>query len=299
MKYGIDWNKENAVDGGFLDDRSVAPFLVDERNYSEEELKYMGNVNAGVYQCYARMDKNSESLYMVLCIMGLRRGSSSTVSIIFESDMLNEKIERTIEISRGIKSALCQVRVIIPIKNAYDESLCPDDVKYTHKAYDINLKYKDSKQEEYKSYGKNGRAYAILQSIYDYEDIILNNEDITIQYGYMDVVHGDTFIPIEGIEAYQKDDGIWTSDVVANPEKYLKSDLEWYYSDERMVDYIEARGLLPQDKIDAIRAANYEDIFSPEYQFKKYGKMALIAFALVVIFVFVIIIRKKFLKRKY
>ena len=288
MKYGIDWYKENATDGGFLDNRWESGFLVDERNYNEQDIErgIMGNFNVGVYECYARMDKKTETMYFILKVHSRRKGSNSVLSVIFESDLLDKKIEETIEISRGINSAIPEVRVIIPVKSAYDESLLPD-IKYTPKTYSINLKYKDRRDNEYKNYID---SYAILQTEYDYEDIKLDSENMVIQYGYMDVVHGDTFIPIGGAEAYQKEDGTWTSDVVANPEKYLKSDIDWYYSDERMVDYIEAKGLLPQDKIDAIRAANYEDIFSFEYKMK--SAIKIIPIVLVMIIIAIIVIKK-------
>lgn len=292
MKYGIDWGKENAVDGGYYDNGAIVPFLDDERNYSEQDIErgYAGNFNAVVYNCYARMDKNTKTLYLILKLCATRKGSNSVLSVILESDILDKRIEETIEMSKGIKSAIPEVRITIPVKSEYNESLCPSDKKYVYKEYNIDLRYKDNRMKEYRAYGENGRAYAILQPISDYEDIKLDSENMVIQYGYMDVVRGFDFVPIKGVETYQKEDGTWTSDVVVNPEKYLKSDLDWYYSDERMVDYIEAKGLLPQDKIYAIRAANYEDIFSFEYKMK--SAIKIIPIVLVMIIIAIIVIKK-------
>ena len=68
---------------------------------------------------------------------------------------------------------------------------------------------------------------------------------MVIQYSHADAVYGLKFVSIDGIVANQKEDGTWTSDKIANIEKYLKSDIDWYYSVERMVNFIEARELLP------------------------------------------------------
>ena len=118
-----------------------------------------------------------------------------------------------------------------------------------------------------------------------------------VEYGFCYYTYGGKWKRIDGIEPYKNEEGIWTSDVVNNPEKYLESHLDWYYSDERMVEYIEEKGLLPQDKIDAIRAANYEDIFSFEYKMKSAIKIIPIVLVIIVIAILVIKKIRKFLMR--
>ncbi len=276
IKYGIDWNKENATDGGFLDRQIVEAYLsIDERANGSTG-------NSAVSGSYIEFDKNTDTYYLVIQAGPARRWSKSILNIIVESDILDERIEETIELPRIIDATVGRVKIVIPTNI--------DTVK---SFYDVDIKYKDSKKEEYKKYSIGND----LNSIYltsGYGDIIFDKDKMLIEYGFCDYTYGGRWKRIEGIVPYKNEDGIWTSDVVKNPEKYLESHLDWYYSDERMVDYIEERGLLPQYKIDAIRAANYEDIFSMEYKMKHYGFVFLIIFFALI----VAIVMRKIIKRK-
>ena len=134
--------------------------------------------------------------------------------------------------------------------------------------------------------------YDKLYDIYDTKkyEIEYNNTKTLIEYGYEDATHGNVFTKIEGIEAYQKEDGTWTSIAVDEPEKYLKSDLEWYYSDEREIQYLVKHNIFTEEQANAIRAANYEDIFSVEYKIK--STIKIIPIVLVIIIITIIVIKK-------
>ena len=288
-KYGIDWYKENAVDGGYLDDRVIQSILyIDETRYDdypedlkETLLKRSNFFYSSIGKCYIRFDKLTDTYYLVIYVGATRRWSSSIITVKVDDSILNERFEETIELPRIIDAAVGDVKLVIPT-----------NIKKSQSSYEVNVKYKDSKQEEYKEYTKSNDSHLIYLESGD-EDIIFDKDKPLIEYGYVDYAWNVPWKRIEGIEPYKNEEGIWTSDVVKNPEKYLESHLDWYYSDERMVDYIEARGLLPQDKIDAIRAANYEDIFSIEYKIKHNGFIFLIIFFALI----VAIVIKKIIKR--
>lgn len=304
VKYGIDWDKENATDGGYLDDRYVRAILDAEKIFylspkEEQEFRKEFSIPNGVdikdvyYSANVvgeriRYDKKTGTYYFIAKVIGRRASQTSTIHIVIDSEIFENKFDAIMEVPPKNKATYGEVRIIIPIKKLLSEE-----------KYNIHIECKDSKEYKYRI---SDKEYFVLEDmLYSSEtgniinmdseyDRKYDNTKIEIEYGYADAVHGLEFVNIEGIAAYQKEDGTWTSDVVANPEKYLKSDLEWYYSDERMVDYIEAKGLLPQDKIDAIRAANYEDIFSFEYKMKSVIKI--IPVLLVVIIITIIVIKK-------
>ena len=290
MKYGIDWFKENATDSGLFNDEIVLSVLEDERNLGNWDLDRL-NFNARIYRECIIYDNNRNSYYLLIPIYSYRHGEKSKINIIVNSKILSINMDETIELPNNIKATKGIVKFAIPIKNIDLEE-----------SYEILIKYKDEKETEYNL--KNKLYRPILNDSYDNDtlesiDFINQNSqnDYVIQYCYVDYTHGGPTYnckTIEGVEAYRKEDGTWTSDVVANPEKYLKSDLEWYYSDERMVDYIEAKGLLPQYKIDAIRAANYEDIFSLEYRLKQTVKILPIILFIIIV---AVILLKKYKKK--
>ena len=280
-KYGIDWYKENATDGGYMDDRSIRQILnYDDRiEWPETILKKMPNgYNSNITKCYIRFDQKTNIYYLIVTLSPSRRSTSSIITVILESDIFAERVEETIELPIIIDATIGDVKLVLPT-----------NIKESQISYDnINIKYKDSKQEEYKEYTRFNNSHSIYLESGD-EEIIFDKNKPLIEYGYVDYTWDVNWKRIEGIEPYKNEEGVWTSDVVKNPEKYLESHLDWYYSDERMVDYIESRGLLPQYKIDAIRAANYEDIFSIEYKIKHYGFIFLIIFFALII---AIVVRK-------
>ena len=292
MKYGIDWYKENATDGGYIDNQIINSIMRDEREINPQELEKL-NFNARVSDVEVLYDKILDNYYLLVSLYPKRHGEKSVVNIIISSEVLDDEINETIELPPVIKATQGIAKFVIDLKSIEFNNM-----------YEVSVRYKDIKEKKYNElkkicipfeiYNENLTPYLEIkqEDFYNKYNVDRNNK-CHIQYCYIDYTHGnkwDNCHRIEGVEAYQKEDGTWTSDVVANPEKYLKSDLDWYYSDERMVDYIEAKGLLPQDKIDAIRAANYEDIFSFEYKMK--SAIKIIPIVLVIIIIAIIVIKK-------
>lgn len=298
---------DNRTDGGYYDDRHIRtvinsddridinPFL--EKRYREEnnipeyiDLKDI-NGSAVAEGKKIQYDKATDSFYFIAEIRAFRISSKSTIHVIIDSDIFENKFDEIFELPTKQKTARGVIRVVMPTKR-----LSFNDV------YVVNIKYKDSKDFRYHEDNKEYEVeqdenierdyYDKLYNIYDIKkyEIEYDNTKTLIEYGYIDVTHGDIFTKIEGIEACQKEDGTWTSDAVTNPEKYLKSDLEWYYSDEREVQYLVKHNVFTEEQANAIRAANYEDIFSLEYKMK--SAIKIIPIVLVIIIIAIIVIKK-------
>lgn len=307
-KYGIDWNKENKNDGGFLDDRYVRSVLEigngkipmwpeKEKAYREKnQIPESVDIKEVYYRANAfgdriRYDKKTETYYFIAKIIGRRMDAKSIVHIKINSELFENEFDEIIEVPRKIQATLSAVRVIIPINR-----------KLNDEKYNVHIEYKDTKAYIYdiddSLYSPKEDMHLIINGK-DFNrdaeyDIEYDKNNVVIEYGYEDAVDGLEFVPIEDAKPYKNENGVWTSKTVEEPEIYIKSKLDWYYSDERMVEYIEEKGLLPQDKIDAIRAANYEDIFSFEYKMKSATKIIPIVLVIIVIAILVIKkIRKK------
>ena len=285
-KYGIDWYKENATDGGYLDDRVVQSILnIDETRYDdypedlkETLLKRSNYFYSSVGKCYIKFDEITDIYYLVIILRPSRRWSSSIITVRVDDPILREIFEETIEIPKLINATSGAVCLVIPT-----------NIKESQISYDnINIKYKDSKQEEYKEYTKSNDSHLIYLESGD-EEIIFDKDKPLIEYGYVDYTWDVDWKRIEGIEPYKNEEGVWTSDVVKNPEKYLESHLDWYYSDERVIQYLVNKKVFTEEQANAIRAANYEDIFSIEYKIKHYGFIFLIIFFALII---AIVVRK-------
>lgn len=294
---------DNSNDGGFRDDRFVRNFLYDDRDFymhpiEEKQYREEHNIpddvaikdfifSASVSGERLRYDKNTNTYYFIAKVVGKRCSSKSTIHVMIQSDIFYNKFDEIIELPTKIKSSQGVVRIIIPTKRISNDE-----------EYEIVIEYKDEKDF---AYHKNIKKYFPLEDQYidfgvgiqnmdDEYDIKYDNTKTLIEYGYEDAVHGLKFVPIEGIEAYQKEDGTWTSIAVDEPEKYLKSDLEWYYSDEREIQYLVNKGIFTEEQANAIRAANYEDIFSFEYKMK--SAIKIIPIVLVMIIIAIIVIKK-------
>ena len=100
-KYGIDWYKENATDGGYMDDRSIRQILnYDDRiEWPETILKKMPNgYNSNITKCYIRFDQKTNIYYLIVTLSPSRRSTSSIITVILESDIFAERVEETIEL---------------------------------------------------------------------------------------------------------------------------------------------------------------------------------------------------------
>ncbi len=306
-KYLPKYARDNSTDGGYNDDRHIRtvinsddrmdinPFL--EKQYREENnvpdyinLKDL-NGSAVARGIKVQYDKATDSCYFIVEVRAFRTSSKSTIHVMIESDIIENIFDEVFELPAKQKTTRGVVRVVIPTKR-----LSFEDV------YAVNIKYKDSKDFRYHEDNKEYEVeqdesierdyYDNLYDIYDIEkyEIEYDNTKTLIEYGYKDATHGDVFTKLNGVEAYRKEDGIWTSDVVVNPEKYLKSDLEWYYSDEREIQYLVKHNIFTEEQANAIRAANYEDIFSLEYKMK--SAIKIIPIVLVMIIIAIIVIKK-------
>lgn len=270
-KYCIDWEEENAKDNGFLNDDILHGVLIDDRTI-DSRLKNRYNFNAIITDY--NVIKFGANTYLVLEISPRRHSAKSILELKIDNNAFNKIITEKIEVPVIVNASKGIVKVFIKIANLN-----------CNNKYQMEIKYKDDVEDNYN----------VIKCEFLAQEGKINinkNSDFLIEYGFIDFTGsvGDTSYHKIDVEPYQKEDGTWTSDVVANPEQYLKSDLDWYYSDERLVDYIETHQLLPQEKIDAIRAANYEDIFSPEYRLKSAIKF--IPIALIIIIFLVLLIKK-------
>ena len=293
---------DNIADGGFHDDRFIIINSQDDRNFKltpyaeqfyREEYGIPNDVNvkdvffsAGVGSGRLRYDLDTDTYYFIVKVHGERYSSKSTIHVILESDIFYNKFDEVIEVPAKIEATRGVARIIIPTKKLSEND-----------EYIVNIEYKDEKdfkmhkgdvkytvkEDEYVDFGEG------LQNMDEEFDFKYDNSKTIIEYGYEDAVHGLKFEKIEGIEAYQKEDGTWTSEAVENPEKYLKSDLDWYYSDERVIQYLVNKKVFTEEQANAIRTANYEDIFSVEYKIKHYGFIFLIIFFALIV---AIVVRK-------
>ena len=300
---------DNVTDGGFYDDRYLRMSLYDDKTYnmsSFEEKQYREKFNipdnydvvdllfsAGASGERLRYDKKTDTYYFIAKAIGRRNSSKSTINVIIESDILNEKFDEVIELPAKNETTRGVVRIIIPTQYISRD-----------KEYEINIKYKDEKDFEYHIKNKKykcvedkyidfGYGFQNVDSEYDIE---YDKNNVVIEYGYEDSVHGYKFESIKDVKAYKKENDVWTSVVVDEPERYLKSDLDWYYSDERIVQYLVEKNVFTEEQANAIRAANYEDIFSFEYKMKSAIKIIPIVLVMIVIAIIVI---KKIRKRMF
>ena len=304
-------NNDNITDGGFHDDRSVRMSLNDDSmiNLTPEQEKefrdkYSIQNNFDLKEisatAYARgikiqYDDTSDLCYFIVEIGSGRSNNKSVIHLIIESEILKNRFDEIFEIPHKNMTTIGAIRIVIPLKKDLSK-----------KTYKVHMEYKDSKEfiyhikdEEYyveKDKYVERDSYDKLYNIYDTKKYEIEYRDtMSIEYGYKDSTHGGVFTKIEGIEAYQKEDSTWTSEAVENPEKYLKSDLDWYYSDERVIQYLVNKKVFTEEQANAIRAANYEDIFSIEYKIKHYGFIFLIIFFALIV---AIVVRKIIKKRQ-
>ena len=299
---------DNITDGGFFDDRFVTASRYDDKNYydlpplaekyyrDEFNIPEDYNVADVLFAAVAngerlRYDKKTDTYYFIAEAIGRRTSSKSTIHIVIESNIFNETFDEVIELPAKIEVSHGVVRIIIPTK--YISS---------SEEYWVNIKYKDEKDFEYHTTNKKykceedkyidfGYGFQNVDAEYDIE---YDKNNVVIEYGYEDTTHGDKFELIEDINVYQKNNGVWTSDVVAEPEKYIKSDYAWYYGDERIIQYLVNKNVFTEEQANAIRAANYEDIFSLGYKIKHYGIYLFIVFVIIILIIFV----KKLMKSR-
>ena len=238
-----------------------------------------------------RYDKKTDTYYFIAKAIGRRNSSKSTIHVIIESDIFNEKFDEVIELPAKNETTRGVVRIIIPTQYISID-----------KKYEINIKYKDDRDFKYHNHNKKysciedqyidfGQGFQNVDAEYDIE---YDKNNVVIEYGYEDSVHGYKFESIKDVKAYKKENDVWTSVVVEEPEKYLKSDLDWYYSDERIVQYLVEKNVFTEEQANAIRAANYEDIFSLGYKIKHYGIYLFIVFVIIIL----IILVKKLMKAR-
>ena len=307
-KYLPKYARDNSTDGGYHDDRHIMSALtIDDKEFHihpSQERRYRERYNIPDYidlkdiaiTAYAsgikiQYDKTTDSFYFIIYIGSAKTSSKSTIHVMLESDILENKFDEVFELPIKQKTTKGVVRVVIPTKRlSFDNT------------YAVHIKYKDGNDFRYHEENKEYKVeqdesierdyYDKLYDIYDTKkyEIEYNNTKTLIEYGYEDATHGNVFTKIEGIEAYQKEDGTWTSIAVDEPEKYLKSDLEWYYSDEREIQYLVKHNIFTEEQANAIRAANYEDIFSVEYKIK--STIKIIPIVLVIIIITIIVIKK-------
>ena len=142
--------------------------------------------------------------------------SSMIADISINSDELKFNLKNLkVELPKHTRDTYSQVKVYIPVKEKLEKNV-----------YDVFIvkKYVDGSEEV-----KKGHIFVS----YDYEDIIseeLNQDKVTIKYAIDDYTYeivqpfGKKYsLPCE---AYQKEDGTWTSDAVDNFEKYVDEVVE-------------------------------------------------------------------------